>query len=55
MTSISSTNAYQSPLARLQSTLQSDISTGSIHGWIWVPLAFAGTIFGLRIRRRFGF
>jgi hypothetical protein len=21
------------------------ISTGSIHGWIWVPLAFAGTIF----------
>ena len=33
----------------------SGISTGSIHGWIWVPLAFAGTIFGLRIRRRFGF
>ena len=31
------------------------ISTGSIHGWIWVPLAFAGTIFGLRIRRHFGF
>ncbi|WP_026790866.1 hypothetical protein [Pleomorphomonas oryzae] len=30
MTSISSTTAYQSPLARLQSTLQSDISTGSI-------------------------
>ena len=33
----------------------SGMSTGSIHGWIWVPLAFAGTIFGLRIRRRFGF
>ena len=33
----------------------SGISTGSIHGWIWVPLAFVGTIFGLRIRRRFGF
>ena len=33
----------------------SGISTGSIHGWIWVPLAFAGTIFGLRIRRHFGF
>ena len=32
----------------------SGISTGSIHGWIWVPLAFAGTIFGLRIRRHFG-
>ena len=32
----------------------SGISTGSIHGWIWVPLAFAGTIFGLRIRRQFG-
>jgi hypothetical protein len=26
-----------------------------IHGWIWVPLAFAGTIFGLRIRRHYGF
>lgn len=33
----------------------SGISTGSIHGWIWVPLAFCGTIFGLRIRRHFGF
>lgn len=33
----------------------SGISTGSIHGWIWVPLAFVGTVFGLRIRRRFGF
>ncbi|MEG0920725.1 MAG: YeeE/YedE thiosulfate transporter family protein [Comamonas sp.] len=33
----------------------SGISTGSIHGWIWVPLAFVGTIYGLRIRRHFGF
>ena len=33
----------------------SGISTGSIHGWIWVPLAFAGTLLGLRIRRHFGF
>lgn len=33
----------------------SGISTGSIHGWIWVPMAFLGTIFGLRIRRHFGF
>lgn len=31
------------------------ISTGSIHGWIWAPMAFAGTIFGLRIRRRLGY
>lgn len=33
----------------------SGISTGSVHGWIWVPLAFAGTLAGLRIRRHFGF
>lgn len=33
----------------------SGISTGSVHGWIWVPLAFAGTLVGLRIRRHFGF
>ncbi len=32
----------------------SGISTGSIHGWIWVPLAFAGTVVGLRVRRHFG-
>ena len=32
----------------------SGISTGSIHGWIWVPLAFAGTLVGLRVRRRAG-
>ena len=33
----------------------SGISTGSVHGWIWVPLAFAGTLLGLRVRRHFGF
>ena len=33
----------------------SGISTGSLHGWIWVPLAFAGTVLGVRIRRRYGF
>ena len=29
----------------------SGISTGSLHGWIWLPLAFAGTLFGLKIRQ----
>ncbi len=33
----------------------SGISTGSLHGWIWVPLAFAGTMVGVRMRRRYGF
>ncbi len=33
----------------------SGISTGSVHGWLWVPLAFAGTLIGIRVRRRFGF
>jgi hypothetical protein len=33
----------------------SGISTGSLHGWIWVPLAFAGTVVGVRLRRRHGF
>ena len=33
----------------------SGISTGSLHGWIWVPMAFAGTLVGVRVRRRFGF
>jgi len=33
----------------------SGISTGSLHGWIWVPLAFVGTVLGVRIRRRYGF
>ena len=33
----------------------SGISTGSLHGWIWVPLAFAGTLIGVRIRRHYQF
>jgi len=33
----------------------SGISTGSVHGWIWVPLAFAGTLIGVRIRRYYQF
>ena len=33
----------------------SGISTGSLHGWIWVPMAFGGTLLGVRLRRRFGF
>lgn len=32
----------------------SGISTGSVHGWIWMPMAFLGTLVGLRARRRFG-
>lgn len=31
----------------------SGISTGSLHGWIWAPLAFLGSILGLRVRRHF--
>ena len=33
----------------------SGISTGSLHGWIWVPMAFLGTLVGLRVRRHFQF
>ena len=33
----------------------SGISTGSLHGWIWVPMAFMGTLVGLRVRRHFQF
>ena len=33
----------------------SGISTGSLHGWIWVALAFCGSLIGVRLRRRFGF
>jgi uncharacterized membrane protein YedE/YeeE len=33
----------------------SGISTGSLHGWIWVPLAFCGSLIGVRVRRHFGF
>ncbi|CAM4132199.1 YeeE/YedE [Bordetella tumbae] len=33
----------------------SGISTGSLHGWIWVPLAFCGSLIGVRVRRHFAF
>lgn len=33
----------------------SGISTGSLHGWIWVPMAFLGTLIGVRLRKRFNF
>jgi len=33
----------------------SGISTGSLHGWIWLPMAFMGTLVGLRVRRRLAF
>ncbi len=33
----------------------SGISTGSLHGWLWVPLAFAGTLIGVRVRRHYRF
>lgn len=33
----------------------SGISTGSLHGWIWVPMAFAGTLIGVRVRRHYPF
>lgn len=33
----------------------SGISTGSLHGWIWVLLAFAGSLAGVRIRKHYGY
>jgi uncharacterized membrane protein YedE/YeeE len=33
----------------------SGISTGSLHGWIWLCLAFCGTLIGIRLRERYGF
>ncbi|MCD0502730.1 YeeE/YedE thiosulfate transporter family protein [Bordetella petrii] len=33
----------------------SGISTGSLHGWIWVPVAFCGSLIGVRIRRHYAF
>lgn len=33
----------------------SGVSTGSLHGWIWIPLAFLGTYFGVRFRRHYKF
>ena len=33
----------------------SGISTGSLHGWIWVVMAFAGSLIGVRVRRFFNY
>jgi len=33
----------------------SGISTGSLHGWIWVAMAFCGSLIGVRLRRHFSF
>ena len=33
----------------------SGISTGSVHGWIWVPLALMGTALGIKVRRHYQF
>ncbi len=33
----------------------SGISTGSVHGWIWVPLALVGTMIGIKVRRHYQF
>jgi uncharacterized protein len=33
----------------------SGISTGSLHGWLWLPMAFAGSLVGVRVRRYFQF
>lgn len=33
----------------------SGISTGSLHGWIWMPMAFLGTLIGIRLRKRYAF
>ncbi len=30
------------------------IASASVHGWVWFALAFAGSILGVRIRRRVG-
>jgi uncharacterized membrane protein YedE/YeeE len=30
------------------------ITTGSLHGWVWFALAFAGSLVGVRIRERLG-
>jgi uncharacterized protein len=32
----------------------SGISTGSVHGWVWFAMAFAGSVAGVRVRERLG-
>ena len=32
----------------------SGVSTGSLHGWVWFAMAFAGSVVGVRLRPRLG-
>ena len=32
----------------------SGIASGSLHGWIWFPAAFAGNVLGTKLRPLFG-
>jgi uncharacterized membrane protein YedE/YeeE len=32
----------------------SGIASGSVHGWLWLPAAFAGNVLGTRVRPAFG-
>ena len=32
----------------------SGISTGSLHGWVWMLMALAGSLIGIRLRPLFG-
>jgi len=32
----------------------SGIASGSVHGWVWLPSAFAGNMLGTRLRPLFG-
>ena len=32
----------------------SGISTGSVHGWVWFVVAFAGSYLGIYLRPRLG-
>lgn len=33
----------------------SGISSGSVHGWLWLVCAYAGSVVGIRLRERLGF
>ncbi|MEN0074657.1 MAG: YeeE/YedE family protein, partial [Paracraurococcus sp.] len=32
----------------------SGIASGSLHGWVWMAMAFAGSVIGTRLRPLFG-
>ena len=31
------------------------VASTSLHGWVWILCAIPGNLFGIRLRRRFGF